>query len=204
MTDAPRLRVSTVIRRELTYRRNGADWPVAARLTVGTSWAATLRLSDRPRRLMAVSRSVASPPAIDTPAVWLVAAQRIAGVWISSASWVMGRPRGAAHRCPWREGLRSPASRREGTPAALTSRGAAYCWGRNDDGELGDGTSTSRRAPVPVTGGLTFSHLAAGLTHTCGLTQDGRAYCWGDNHWGELGRATQSNVGVPTPVVRSP
>ena len=57
---------------------------------------------------------------------------------------------------------------------------------------------------MPVTGGLTFSHLAAGLTHTCGLTQDGRAYCWGDNHWGELGRATQSNVGVPTPVVRSP
>jgi alpha-tubulin suppressor-like RCC1 family protein len=62
---------------------------------------------------------------------------------------------------------------------ALDASGAAWCWGFNQYGSLGDGTTTDHSAPAPVTGGLTFTSLTAGATHTCGLTVAGAAYCWG-------------------------
>lgn len=70
---------------------------------------------------------------------------------------------------------------------ALASTGAAYCWGRNDPGSLGDGTQFDRYAPTPVLGGLTFTRLIAGGYHSCGLTADGTAYCWGSNTQGAVG-----------------
>ena len=70
---------------------------------------------------------------------------------------------------------------------ALASTGAAYCWGHNFSGELGNGSFDDSSTPVPVSGSLTFSTLVTGVFHTCGLTQSGAGYCWGDNHWGELG-----------------
>lgn len=69
----------------------------------------------------------------------------------------------------------------------LTAEGVAYCWGKNDHGQLGDGTRTSRATPVVVQGGLVFMSLTAGGFHTCGLTADGAAYCWGANMLGQLG-----------------
>ncbi len=83
---------------------------------------------------------------------------------------------------------------------ALISSGAAYCWGLNTAGELGDGTTTSRMSPVAVTGGLTFGSLVAGY-HTCGLTGNGTAYCWGDNSYGELGDGTKTDQSSPVAVV---
>ena len=83
----------------------------------------------------------------------------------------------------------------------LTSAGAAYCWGRNNFGQLGTGSYTNSTTPVPVAGGLTFSTLAAGSAHTCGLTSAGPAYCWGDDNYGQLGNgATPVNEGISTPV----
>jgi alpha-tubulin suppressor-like RCC1 family protein len=69
----------------------------------------------------------------------------------------------------------------------ITTSGAAYCWGENTFGQLGDGTATHRSAPVPVAGGLSFTALTIGFAHTCGLTTDGSAYCWGWNQEGQLG-----------------
>jgi len=69
----------------------------------------------------------------------------------------------------------------------LTANGAAYCWGDNFVGELGDGTTISRSVPVAVSGGLTFSSLSVGFEHSCGVTTSGAAYCWGNNATGELG-----------------
>jgi len=65
----------------------------------------------------------------------------------------------------------------------LTTGGAAYCWGGNNGGQLGDGTTTQRWEPAPVSGGLAFTAIAAGGYGTCGLTTDGSAFCWGQ-HWG--------------------
>ena len=69
----------------------------------------------------------------------------------------------------------------------LATSGAAYCWGKNDKGQLGDGTTTDRRKPVQAKGSEAFAALSAGGGHTCGLTSAGKAYCWGDGWSGALG-----------------
>jgi alpha-tubulin suppressor-like RCC1 family protein len=88
---------------------------------------------------------------------------------------------------------------------AIGSDGVAYCWGRNDSGQLGDGTTDSRSSPTPVSGNLRFVWLAAGGSHTCGLTTTGVAYCWGANLSGQLGTGAASSASlVPSRVVSAP
>jgi alpha-tubulin suppressor-like RCC1 family protein len=72
---------------------------------------------------------------------------------------------------------------------ALTPAGQAYCWGSNNRGQLGDGTTQNRLSPTAVLqpAGVTFTQITAGTAHACALTAAGQAYCWGDNVWGELG-----------------
>jgi alpha-tubulin suppressor-like RCC1 family protein len=55
----------------------------------------------------------------------------------------------------------------------------AFCWGDNQFGQLGDGTTTERHAPVQVTGGLRFREVTLGRFHTCAVTTSDVAYCWG-------------------------
>jgi alpha-tubulin suppressor-like RCC1 family protein len=74
----------------------------------------------------------------------------------------------------------------------LTTEGAAYCWGDNFNGELGNGGTAPSSTPVAVTGGLTFKAVSAGVYHTCGLTTASAIYCWGNNHAGELGNGATS------------
>jgi alpha-tubulin suppressor-like RCC1 family protein len=91
---------------------------------------------------------------------------------------------------------------------ALTSAGAAYCWGDNSYGQLGDGTTTGQLVPVAVAGGVTFTALSAGFYHTCGIATTGEGYCWGRNTpspvqesaGGQLGDGTTVNKSQPTLV----
>jgi alpha-tubulin suppressor-like RCC1 family protein/uncharacterized protein YjdB len=91
---------------------------------------------------------------------------------------------------------------------ALNDAGAAFCWGANWGGQLGDGSTVDPRlAPVRVSGGLAFralSALSAGSAHTCGLTADGSVYCWGNNTYGQLGIGTTTASPVPVPVTAPP
>jgi len=84
---------------------------------------------------------------------------------------------------------------------AVDAAGAAWCWGRNDYGQLGTGSTSPSYATTPqrVAGTLAFRSVYAGLYHTCGLTTDGVAYCWGYNYFGQLG-ATPTSVSQATPV----
>jgi alpha-tubulin suppressor-like RCC1 family protein len=79
----------------------------------------------------------------------------------------------------------------------VTTGGSAYCWGDNDHGQLGDGTTVDRTTPVPVANGLSFASLTAGGGHTCGLTTAGTAYCWGYNFAGQLGDGTTVDRTTP-------
>jgi alpha-tubulin suppressor-like RCC1 family protein len=82
----------------------------------------------------------------------------------------------------------------------VTADGAAYCWGANSYGQLGDGTTTWEASPVQVKGGLTFADVSAGSYHTCGVTSRGAAYCWGANVVGQLGDGTFTQRTSPVAV----
>jgi alpha-tubulin suppressor-like RCC1 family protein len=83
----------------------------------------------------------------------------------------------------------------------LTPSGQSYCWGYNNEGELGDSTATSRSIPVAVQqGGVTFTSIIAGNVHTCGLTGAGQAWCWGYNAYGQLGDTTTTDRHTPVAV----
>lgn len=82
---------------------------------------------------------------------------------------------------------------------ALTMTGEAYCWGANNHGQLGDGSTQRRALPGPVAGGLQFSAIGTAREHTCGLA-GGVAYCWGQNQSGQLGDGTSIDRNVPNPV----
>jgi alpha-tubulin suppressor-like RCC1 family protein len=82
----------------------------------------------------------------------------------------------------------------------LTPAGAAYCWGRNERGVLGNGSGAQSDVPTPVSGGLTFKSLSVGTLHTCALTASGAAYCWGQGDEGELGTGNTASSSIPVPV----
>ncbi len=84
---------------------------------------------------------------------------------------------------------------------ALTSVGGVRCWGRNGNGQVGDGTTTDRLAPVAVSG-LTsgVAVIATGSNHSCALTNGGGVKCWGYNVLGQLGDGTQTDRLTPVAV----
>ena len=83
----------------------------------------------------------------------------------------------------------------------VRSDGTVWAWGDNRFGQLGDGTTTTRLAPVQVTGLAGVTQVAGGCVHSLALRSDGTVWAWGDNSVGELGRGTVTGVEVtPAPV----
>ncbi len=88
---------------------------------------------------------------------------------------------------------------------ALMTNGDVQCWGNNDLGQLGDGTTSARLTPVTVIGlADSVQSLDAGQQHTCALVHDGSVKCWGDNGHGELGDGTTVTRLTPVAVVGLP
>jgi alpha-tubulin suppressor-like RCC1 family protein len=83
------------------------------------------------------------------------------------------------------------------------SNGNAYCWGLNDDGQLGDGTHNTSLTPIMVNQVNGFSNptsIVAGYEYTCAIADGGKVYCWGDNQYGQLGDGTYTSSDVPVLV----
>jgi alpha-tubulin suppressor-like RCC1 family protein len=95
----------------------------------------------------------------------------------------------------------------DGDTCALDSAGAAYCWGNDDAGQLGDGGNSADHSTVPVAvetsgalAGKTLTHISTGDFDTCALDSAGAAYCWGYNGEGELGDGSTTDSRVPVAV----
>ncbi len=91
---------------------------------------------------------------------------------------------------------------------AVRTNGSIYCWGNNNNGELGVNSASTPFSNIPVlvsdpsTGAVIYSSVSAGNTHTCAVVLSNAAYCWGNNDNGQLGISTATSAS-DIPVVVS-
>ncbi|HEY0252134.1 MAG TPA: hypothetical protein VGC41_11445, partial [Kofleriaceae bacterium] len=83
---------------------------------------------------------------------------------------------------------------------ALRTDGTVWCWGRNESGELGDGTITDASSPVQSHLTPTATSVITGSNHTCAIAIDTSVWCWGANPTGQLGDGTSADAREPTQV----
>jgi len=88
---------------------------------------------------------------------------------------------------------------------ALGSDGKAYCWGKNDNGQLSNNNATVAYTPVAVhqgqiPTGVNLTQISVGSAHTCALGSDSKAYCWGSGSDGQLGNNSTTNALTPVAV----
>jgi alpha-tubulin suppressor-like RCC1 family protein len=84
--------------------------------------------------------------------------------------------------------------------------GKAYCWGYNNNGQVGNNTTTTTLVATAVTApwatGATLSSISAGMYSSC-VVAAGKAYCWGDNSNGQLGNGNTTDQRTPVAVTAS-
>jgi hypothetical protein len=83
---------------------------------------------------------------------------------------------------------------------ALYADGSIWAWGRNNSGQLGDGTVATRLSPVRIGNNTTWTSIAAGAAYTVARRADGSLWAWGFNGTGQLGMGDTSIRFVPTQI----
>lgn len=84
---------------------------------------------------------------------------------------------------------------------AVTTAGAAFCWGANSFGQLGDEGDSDRSSPTEVAGLASgVASISAGYRHSCALLKDGGVRCWGYNGFGQLGHGSFDDSAVAVVV----
>ena len=87
-----------------------------------------------------------------------------------------------------------------GHSCGVTTADRAFCWGWNDKGQLGDGSTAPRSTPVAVVGTRRFHQIDVGGGHTCAVTTSDRAFCWGNGRNGQMGDGNTKVSSAPRAV----
>jgi alpha-tubulin suppressor-like RCC1 family protein len=80
----------------------------------------------------------------------------------------------------------------------VTTRDVVLCWGHNQLGQLGNGTTTDRVRPVRITNQVRIRAVTTGFHHACAVSIGDIVYCWGGNESGQLGDGTTKDRLMPT------
>jgi alpha-tubulin suppressor-like RCC1 family protein len=88
----------------------------------------------------------------------------------------------------------------EGHTLAVRDPGTVLAWGKNTDGQLGDGTLDAHLIPLPVATLTGVTKVSAGLSHSLALKSNGTVWAWGDNSKGQLGNGTDTDRRRPVQV----
>ena len=94
------------------------------------------------------------------------------------------------------------------TACAIASDDNLYCWGRGENGKLGNGATANSSVPIAVStagvlSGKTIKFVNVTYGHTCVIASDNNAYCWGLNNYGQVGNNTSTSSSVPVAVSTS-
>ena len=90
--------------------------------------------------------------------------------------------------------------------SAITSTGRVFMWGRNAEGQLGDGTNINRSLPIEITNRFSLTEgdkiidISLGNWHSAALSLNGRVFTWGENSNGNLGNSTVINANTPIEI----
>jgi alpha-tubulin suppressor-like RCC1 family protein len=79
----------------------------------------------------------------------------------------------------------------------IKTDGTLWAWGRNDYGQLGDGTNTNKNVPTQVGSDTDWKFIAAGDNHSMAIKNNGTLWAWGRNNYGQLGDGTIVNKNIP-------
>ena len=85
--------------------------------------------------------------------------------------------------------------------ASAHGSGVVMAWGKNVDGQLGDGTTDNSSQPLQTGGLVEARAVAGGASHTVALKVGGTVWAWGDNTYGQLGDGTTDGSLSPVQVV---
>lgn len=83
---------------------------------------------------------------------------------------------------------------------AIKNDGTLWAWGRNDNGQLGDGTNVNTSNPIQIGNNTNWLTVSAGGIHSLAIKNDGTLWAWGKNDNGQLGDGTTVSKSVPTQI----
>jgi len=83
---------------------------------------------------------------------------------------------------------------------AIKSDGTLWAWGKNDSGQVGDGTNENKLQPTMITGYNDWLKISGGYNHSAGIRSDGTLWAWGNNSFGQLGDGTTIDRNFPIQV----
>ncbi len=94
-------------------------------------------------------------------------------------------------------------SDRDGAFFLRTEAGDIYAWGKNTNGQLGDGTVANKSTPTLVIGGIKFDDIAASVGAVIASSTDEKLYSWGADATGRLGHGVSADTSSPVLVTGS-